>query len=172
MAKSAETTEDAIRADIAVIRSQLGRVERDARRLMWAKERPWKVGSHVWGEDFMPVVDLHDLSVNLGKKTVDRITNAAPNLKSGAVSFITGQGKNAIGPGQMKPAIASALRSACERNPRWSFRPDGPGRYVLILDPDKAAPQALSSLPQGFWILIVLFGAALVFAVLRNLIGF
>ena len=156
-------------ADAKRIQHALQRIERDARKLPWAKERAWKTDTHVWVEDGLPVVDLHDLSVKLGRKATERVIKLS--LGAGAVSFVTGQGKNSIGPPQLKGAVGSILMKASKANDGWSFRPDGPGRYVLITDPDKAPRVAQTSLPGGFWILLVLFAAALLFAVLNNTFG-
>lgn len=164
-----QTRPEPAAADVRRIQKALGRVERDARKQPWAKERPWKTETHVWVEDGLAVVDLHDLSVTLGKKATERVIKL--KIDSGAVSFITGQGKNSIGPGQMKSAISSILMKAVKRNTDWGFRPDGMGRYILITDPLKAPRVAQTSLPGGFWILIALFIAALMFAFLNNTFG-
>ena len=156
-------------ADVRRIQHALTRIERDARKLPWNKERAWKTDSHVWVEDGMPVVDLHDLSVSLGKKVVNRVMKLT--IGAGAVSFITGQGNNSIGPGQMKSMVSSLLMKASRSNEDWSFRPDGPGRFVLITDPERAPRFAQTSLPGGFWILIAIFFAALLFAILNNAFG-
>ena len=152
--------------DVEQIRSRLSRVERSARKQPWAKERPWRPGTHVWLEDELVIVDLHDLSISLGRKTVERVIGQ--RLSSGAVCFVTGQGSHSVGPGQMGGATASILSRACADRPAWSFRPDGPGRFVLITDPSLAPRIATTSLPRGFWILIALFGAALLFAIVHN----
>ena len=164
-----QTGPESAPADVRRIQKALSRVERDARKQPWAKERHWKTETHVWVEDGLAVVDLHDLSVSLGKKATERVIKLT--ISAGAVSFITGQGKNSIGPGQMKGATASILMKAVDRNPGWGFRPDGPGRYILITDPEKAPRVAQTSLPGGFWILIALFFAALLFAFLNNAFG-
>lgn len=156
-------------SDVRRIQHALSRIERDAKKLPWAKERRWKADTHVWGEDGLPVVDLHDLSVALGRKVTERVIKLT--IGTGAVSFVTGQGKNSVGPPQMKGAVSSILMKAVDKNEGWSFRPDGPGRYVLIIDPDKAPRVAQTSLPVGFWLLIAAFLGALLFAILNNLFG-
>jgi hypothetical protein len=154
-------------SDVRRIQHVLSRIERDAKKLPWAKERPWKTDTHVWSEDGLPVVDLHDLSVGLGRKVTERVIKLT--IGTGAVSFITGQGRNSIGPSQLKGAVSSILMRAVDQNADWSLRPDGPGRYVLITDPDKAPRIAQTSLPVGFWLLIAAFLGVLLFAVLNNL---
>ncbi|MEL6346711.1 MAG: Smr/MutS family protein [Myxococcota bacterium] len=166
-----QTADERIAADVALIQHRLSRVERDARKLMWSKERPWARDTHVWAEDYFPVLDLHDLSVNLGKKSVRRVVDSADHLQTGVFSIITGQGNNSIGPGKMKEAVASVLRRACQDHEGWSFRPDGPGRYILIMDEDKAPDEALTTLPRGFWLIILLFVLALLFAVFHEALG-
>jgi hypothetical protein len=65
--------------------------------------------------------------------------------------------------------VSSILMRAVDKYADWSLRPDGPGRYVLITDPDKAPRLAQTSLPVGFWLLIAAFLGALLFAVLNNM---
>ncbi|MFT5683690.1 MAG: hypothetical protein ACI8RZ_004622 [Myxococcota bacterium] len=155
--------------DVRRIQHALNRIERDAKKLPWSKERPWKTDTHVWAEDGLPVVDLHDLSVSLGRKVTDRVIKLT--IGTGAVSFITGQGNHSVGPAQLKGAVSSILMKAVDNHDGWSFRPDGPGRYVLITDPSKAPRVAQTSLPVGFWILVAGFLAALMFAFLNNTFG-
>ena len=155
--------------DVRRIQHALQRLERDARKQPWAKERPWKTDSHVWEEDGLPVLDLHDLSISLARKAVERVIKL--DINSGAASFVTGQGNNSIGPGQMKGAVSSILMKSCKKNEGWSFRPDGPGRYVLITDIERAPRIAQTTLPAGFWVLIILFFSALLFAFLNNAFG-
>lgn len=144
----------------------LERVQRDARKLMWHDERPWKTNTHVWAEGPMPVIDLHDLNVKLARRCVDKARKM--QLKSGAVCFVTGVGNNSIGPPKLKQTVHGMLASACEKNEDWSFRSDGPGRYVLITDPERAPAAVQTSLPSGFWFLIAAIAAAIAFAFLRD----
>lgn len=152
-------------ADAQRLAGTLRRVERDAKKLMWYDERPWAASSHVWVEGPMPVVDLHDLSVKLAKRVVEKAWKL--DLQSGAVCFITGVGNNSIdGKSKLKVAVHGMLASACEKNEAWAFRADGPGRFVLITDPQRAPEEVQTSLPRGFWILVALIAAAIAFAFL------
>jgi hypothetical protein len=163
----ATETHDPALGDVHRFQQSLGRVERDARKLPWASERQWKTDTHLWAEDGVPVVDLHDLSVSLGRKVTERVIKMT--ISAGAVVFITGQGRNSIGPAQMKGAVASILSDAVASNAGWSFRPDGPGRFVLITDPERAPRVAQTSLPIGFGMLIAALASALLFAILNNI---
>ena len=150
--------------DVRHLQHSLERVAREARRLSWAKERPWAPDTHVWAEGALPVVDLHDLSVKLALKVVERAIDVQGGLQSGAVSFITGVGRHSTsGSAQLHPAVGGYLAQACAAHAEagWSFRADGPGRFVLIIDPERAPADVQTSLPQGFgWLLLALAAAA------------
>lgn len=152
-------------ADAQRLSGTLSRLERDARKLRWHAERPWAASSHVWAEGPLLVVDLHDLSVKLAKRAVEKAWKL--DLQSGAVCFITGVGNNSIdGTSRLMPAVQGMLASACEKNDDWSYRSGGPGRIVLITDPSRAPEEAQTSLPRGFWLLVALIAAAIAFAFL------
>jgi hypothetical protein len=153
-------------ADVQQIAHALRRVQRDAKKLLWHDERPWQVDSHIWVEGPLPVVDLHDLSVKLAKRAVEQVWRL--KLASGAVCFITGVGNNSIGPPKLKEAVGGMLARACAEKEAWTSRADGPGRYVLITDADRAPVEVQSSLPVGFWVLAVLILGAIAFAFVYN----
>jgi len=161
-------THQRAQADARQLAHTLSRIQRDARKLMWHDERPWTTDSHVWFEGPLPVVDLHDLSVKLATRAVEKAWKL--KLNSGAVCFITGVGNNSIGPPKLKEAVGGKLASACASREGWSFRADGPGRYVLITDAERAAEEIQSSLPRGFWILVAIIAAAIAFAFLRDVL--
>ena len=157
--------------DLTRIQDQLTRVERDAKKLPWAKERPWTCESHVWWEGELPVVDLHDLGVSLGRKTVRQVARVAGKLESGAVCIVTGVGNNSNGPSKMRAATQSVLKELVEKNADWWFRPLGPGRYVLITDETKAPNAATGKLGTVFWVCVVSFLILLVTMFVLNLMG-
>jgi hypothetical protein len=164
-----------VQADTRHLQHQLERVERDARRLSWAAERPWSPSTHIWAEGLLPVVDLHDLSVRLAIEAVERVLDTHASLQCGAVSFITGVGRHSTGDARLPPAVGGFLAKACAAHAAdgWSFRSDGPGRFVLITDPERAPAGVQSSLPQGFgWLLLALALAAVAAVVWRLILLF
>ena len=143
--------------DATVLRDQLVSVEESASGLRWAAERPWKTRSHVWIEDGLPVVDLHDLNVRLARKAVRATIEVAADLHCGAVCFVTGRGRHSMGPPALRGMVASELRHACEEDSNWSQRAGHAGRWMLITDPDRAPGVATGQLGPAFWTLVILF---------------
>ena len=157
--------------DVSRIQEQLIRVERDAKKLPWAAERPWTRQTHVWWENDMPIVDLHDLGVSLGRKSVRQVGRIAGKLESGAVCFVTGVGKNSMGPSKMRAATQSVLGDMTDKKDGWWFRPLGPGRFVLITDEDKAPRAAKGELGPLFWGGVIFFLVLLVTMFVLNVLG-
>lgn len=161
------TAEQRLHADLATLARSLQRIERDARKLAWSDERPWRVESHVWSEDGFPVVDLHDLSVKLGMRCVNQVLKNPPS--TGAICFITGVGRHSVTTPQLPQAVQGKLASAQADHPQWMVRMGGPGRIVLVTDPEQAPHAALSSLPKGFWWLVAFIVAGVIFALWQDI---
>jgi hypothetical protein len=116
-------------------RSTLSGLSRAAQQQDWDAERPWRARTHVWEEDGVLVVDLHDLKLRLAKKAVDLVVAAAPELGHGAVIFVTGRGRHSVGKAVLPEAIASKLQAVVAEHPGWQTRPGPAGRLVLVIDP-------------------------------------
>ncbi len=147
--------------DLEFLSLKLGHIEKRARQLPWAEKRPWKTASHIWLEHALPTIDFHDLGQSLAKEVLDTVVLAAEQLESGAVMLITGSGKHSLGNhAVIKTLVHEHLRQATQEND-WEFSPRGPGRFVLIFDRERAPPIATGRLGIGFWVIALLFLAAL-----------
>lgn len=145
--------------DLDRLASALSPVQEHARGLRWARERPWQVGSHLWREGQLPVVDLHDLDVKGARQAVDAVALVAHELDSGAVAFVTGRGRHSVGKGKLGPAVQGALAQVC-RERGWQHGPLRAGRQVLVVDPRRAPAAATGRLGWGFWLGAAAFAAA------------
>ena len=76
--------------DLERLRKALAQVEVASRRLPWAKQSPWKLTTHVWNENDVPTIDLHDLSVRLGRQVIESLDTI--ELDAGALRLITVRG--------------------------------------------------------------------------------
>jgi len=115
----------------------------------------------VWADDGLPVVDLHDLGAKLAQKAVHRSAAVSSDLQAGAVCFVTGRGRRSIGPGVVRKVAEKELRAYCAKRGCY-YRPAGPGRLVLVVDPNRAPVSATGRLGIGFWLVVVLFLVAVV----------
>jgi len=147
--------------DVERLQRSLASVERGAKELPWAKERPWRAETHVWAENRLPVVDLHDLGAKLAEKAVHRSAAVSTDLQAGAVCFVTGRGRRSIGPGVVRKVAEEELREYCHQRGCY-YRPAGPGRLVLVVDPGRAPVSATGRLGIGFWLVVTLFLVAVV----------
>ena len=148
------------------VRSSLAEVARRSRDLPWGKERPWRPETHVGVEGGIVVVDLHDLSVRLGVMATEQVLDT--ELDGGAVVFITGRGRHSVGPSRLRQAVLDRLlEQAGERG--WQVRPQGPGRVLVVTDPERAPATAAGRLPALFWLVVLLLGGAVVVVLGRAL---
>ncbi len=134
----------------------------------WDEERPWRLHSHLWLEDGLLVVDLHDLGAK-GSKALVRIaiaTARAPGLDSGAVCFVTGRGRRSRGKPVLGQLVGKHLMDAADDEDAWSVHPLGAGRVALVTDPSKAPARASNRLGLGFWLLVAGMAAAALWACL------
>ena len=128
--------------DLVLIRDQLWEVESKAKRLSWAKDRPWKPSTHVWIEEDLTIIDLHDLSVKLALSVVRTTCRFSKKLQSSAICFVTGAGNKSVTGAKIRPAVITELEHKCS-DKDWEFFPHGLGRIVLIFDRENA-PKSLS----------------------------
>ena len=144
------------RDDAIVLRDELLDVEERAQTLRWAEERPWRCQSHVWLEDGLPVVDLHDLDMKTARAAVRSTLKVAPDLRCGAICYVTGRGRHSVGPPALRGMVASEMRKACAKED-WSHRPGHAGRWMLIVDPSRSPRVATGGLGPAFWTMLILF---------------
>ena len=148
------------RDDIALLRGMLEEISLDARQLPWAATQPWKESSHIWMEKGLPVVDLHDLNAKLAKRVVRKCLRKASELEAGALCIITGIGRNSIGEATLRNISIDMIGKAASEN-GWGFHPMGPGRLVLVIDPERAPPSATGRLSKTFMFWVYVFILAL-----------
>lgn len=155
-------------ADVERYRALLAPVERAAREQPWAKDRPWRVSTHVAWDGAMPLVDLHDLKAALAREAVRLVLSDPP--EAGAVVFVHGRGRHTVGPGGvLRDVVAKELQHACRQTPSWSFRPMGPARWVWISD-WKRAPSSVTGGNTGWtWLLLVLAAILIGWAIGREI---
>jgi hypothetical protein len=160
---------DAPSRDLSRLRRALQPVQLDAAELPWAGERPWRVTSHLKLEGALLQVDLHDLNARCARRAVRLTVEAVPELEGGAVGFITGVGSRSIGPGVLGDVVSRELRGIAPRE-GWRYQPNGRGAYVLIWDPARAPTIASGRMPLLFWLIAAVFGAAVAWVLLSELL--
>lgn len=141
-------------------------MEAIARAQRWDEERPWRPRTHLWLEEALLVVDLHDLGAK-GSKALVAIAIALardPGLDSGAICFVTGRGRRSRGKPVLGELVGRRLLNAAGDEEEWSVHPLGAGRVALVTDPSKAPARASNRLGLGFWFLAALMAAAALWA--------
>ena len=153
--------------DIEKMIRVLGKIESQAAQLRWAKNRPWTMKTHIWFENSLPMVDLHDLNTKLSKQCIKKILPLGTDFQSGAVCFITGIGKNS----NLKPATRNMalnlLQKEAQKN-KWDVQLQGMGRIVVVFDEEKAPAAAKGKLSKTFWIATIGFVLLLLGSLLHS----
>ena len=119
--------------DIRLLFDALEGVEKDSKGLRWAKERPWRRQSHIWEENGLPVIDLHDLNAGLTKKIIRAIEAVSDEFRTGGVVFITGVGRHSVGVPVLRQVVSGSLMRF-EQQKGWRHRDVGGGRVLLVMD--------------------------------------
>lgn len=150
--------------EVSRYRKLLRSIEAETRDQPWANERPWRTKTHVWSEDGVVVVDLHDLGAGIARKVVKAMLDEP--AEAGAILLIHGRGRHTVGASQvLRNVVHKELKLACAERSDWSFRMVGSGRTAWISD-RKRAPRSVT----GDWGLGTWSGlAALVAAVAASL---
>ena len=146
--------------DLLRVREALVSVERDAQGLRWAAERPWRCESHVWDDDGMITIDLHDLNAALTKSVVAVLAGFVLDLQSGGIIFITGQGRHSVGLPVLRQVVVGAL-VRLERSHGWRQRDIGPGRVLLVVNEARVPARYLEGTPLWVMLFFVAFLLAL-----------
>ena len=154
--------------DIELLSEALQHVEDRARKLPWADKRPWKTSTHIWLERDVPTLDFHDLGQSLAQEVLRVTIRSTNQMKSGAVLLITGVGSRSLGGHGVIKAMVSEELGLVTQERQWDFSPRGPGRFVLVVDRENAPPAATGELGWGFWLLVLVFLAATVTALLAD----
>lgn len=132
------------RDDLATLRRALQPHERAADEQPWAEERPWRTKTHLWWENDLVVVDLHDLGAQIAREVIRSVLAERP--ERGGVIFVHGRGKRSAGKTVLRGLLHKELDVARAENPQTSYRLAGSGRTVWISDPDRAPRWA-----KGHW---------------------
>jgi hypothetical protein len=136
--------------DVERYRKRLRAVEVEAREQRWAKERPWKLATHVWWEQGVPVVDLHDLGAGLARTAVREVLEAPASV--GAVVFVHGRGRHSVGVKVLRGVVQKELARACGATRGWSYRTVGSGRTVWVSDRGRAPDWATGRWGPLVWV--------------------
>lgn len=137
--------------EVARYRKRLAPLEADARGQRWANERPWHTKTHVWSEDGVVVVDLHDLGAAIAKRAVQEVLAAGPP-GAGALLFVHGRGRHSPGGAQvLRGVVSKELKLACTEAPAWSIRAVGAGRIAWITDRKRAPRSVTGDWGLGSW---------------------
>jgi hypothetical protein len=152
--------------DVARLRKVLKAHEEEADEQPWGKERPWRAKTHVWWENELAVVDLHDLGAGLARRVVrDAVAEPA---ERGAVVFVHGRGKHSMSKTQvLRGVLLKELERVCIEDRRMSFRLVGAGRTVWVSDPSKAPRWTKGAWGPGVWLWMLLLLAAVLAAIVK-----
>lgn len=132
-------------------------VENMARSQRWDTERPWRRVTHVWTEDGIVVVDMHDLGAKVAKKAIRAVVDVARSdgLASHAVTFITGRGRHSAGSPVLRDLTVRRLQAMARDEEDWVVQMSGAGRVTLITDPSRAPSKVTRPARAGLVILLV-----------------
>ena len=137
--------------DIRLLARAFDRVEKDAKELRWAKERPWKCASHVWEENGLPIIDLHDLNARLTKQIIRAVESVSAELRTGGVVFITGVGRHSVGVPVLRQVVTGTLMRF-EQQQGWRHRDVGGGRLLLVIDEARIPDFWSHTVPMRAWV--------------------
>lgn len=158
MAAPSRASETAL---VAALHAALADVERQARGQRWDADRPWRRATHVWWQDAVVVVDLHDLKARLAKAAVRAVVPVARQEGLAAVTFVTGRGRHSARGSVLPGVVRKALRD--QELPGARLVQSGAGRLTLVLDPRRAPAHLREGLGPLFWLAVAAFVAAAVF---------
>lgn len=131
--------------DARLLTKALRKVEDRAKELRWAEERPWTVKTHVWSEQGLAVVDLHDLNAKLATAVAAEVLEVAEKLRCGAVLLVVGVGRHSAG----APVLQGVVTKALSAGP-YKVRMAARGRVALVVDPARAPAAATGG---GDWLI-------------------
>jgi hypothetical protein len=145
--------------EVARYRKLLRPVEDEAKGQRWANERPWHTKTHVWNEDGVVVVDLHDLGAGIARKAVQLLLDVP--AERGAIVLIHGRGRHSVGASQvLRNVVHKELKLACGERADWSFRMVGAGRTAWISDRKRAPRSVTGEWGLGTWVWLTSLAAA------------
>lgn len=137
---------------LGAVREALAGVEREAARLPWAGERPWRARERATLTHGVLTLDLHDLSVRLALEAVERARVAGEDF--GGMLMITGRGRHSGGASPLRQAVLEQLQARGE-----PYSQPNLGRVEVTWDSRKLS-RARGGLGAIFWIVAALFATA------------
>ena len=143
----------------------MGPVEAEARRLPWAAERLWTVGSHLGTSNGLPLLDFHALSVRLALNALEVACDT--DLATGGVVVITGRGRHTGGHSKLRTAVMAWLDERQESGD-LAWRVLDPGRLEVVFDQERVRG-ARPGMGVLFWLFVALLLLAIAAVVLNRL---
>lgn len=147
---------------------ELWEIPREAKSLPWADKRAWAFKTHLWFENDMLVVDLHDLNVKLARKVIKKIIRKAEKWDVGCVCFVTGVGKHSDDKAKIRP-MAIGLLQDISSDKGWRLLSGTQGRLSVILDEERAPQEVTAKLSKTMMFGVYIFLALILFLFLRGL---
>ena len=149
-------------------KDELWDIPRDAKALPWADQRVWAFSTHIWLEQDMLVIDLHDLNVKLARKVIKKISKQAEKWDIGCVCFVTGVGKNSTDKAKIRPMAIGLLQDISAKK-GWRLLSGTQGRLSVILDEARAPQEVTAKLSKPMMFGVYLFLGLIIFLFLRGL---
>ena len=149
------------------MKDELWDMERKAAALPWANLRKWTFATHVWEEQEMLVVDLHDLNVKLAKQVLKKTCQLASQMDYGCICFVTGQGNKSEGKPKIRPMAIEIVGEISEKK-GWRISSGTQGRLSIILDEDRAPASVTSKLSKTVVLGMYIFFGLILFLLLRG----
>ena len=153
---------------MAKLKDELWDIEDKASRLPWSNLRRWTFETHLWVEQSMLVIDLHELNVKLAKQVIRKTCQIATSMDYACICFVTGQGNKSEGKAKIRPmAIEVVGEIALKKG--WKITSGTQGRLAIILDEERAPAVVTSKLSNTVVVGMYLFFALILFLFLRGL---
>ena len=149
-------------------KDELWEIPREAKQLPWANQRAWDFSTHLWFEQDMLVVDLHDLNVKLARKVIKAVCRNAQKWDVGCVCFVTGVGKHSEDKAKIRPMAIGLLQDISSEK-GWGLLSGTQGRLSVILDEERAPQQVTAKLSKTMMFGVYLFLGLILFLFLRGL---
>ena len=152
-----------IETDTERVQQALHDVVNLAETLPWSKERPWTLNTHVFSENGVVVIDLHDLNAALSKQVLHGVSEIALDLQGGGAIFITGRGRHSVGLPVLRRIVLGTL-VRYERERGWRQRDLGAGRVLMVVNEDRIPARYRGHVPLWVPAFFMVFSVALVWA--------
>jgi hypothetical protein len=153
---------------ISKLKDELWDIEDKASRLPWANLRCWKFDTHLWVEQSMLVIDLHELNVKLAKQVIKKTSQIATSMEYACICFVTGQGNKSQGKAKIRPMAIEVVGEVALKK-GWKLTSGTQGRLTIILDEERAPAVVTSKLSKTVVFGMYAFFALIFFLFIRGL---